>query len=241
MSRLVFVLGLSDDKKTQQQVEQEFTSWRSRQENGNEASGLILYLGQAAIVFLEGPTELLFKSLEVFNGMTEEVQAATSTSMPPSSIRYNAAAKSETEPPRAPRGILVNALRVLYFTELHGVRTSTGFCSFVSTVKQSGGVVQNVEDGCHEQVFMMYKKLLVASLKVKDNAGERETNPDTLQSHYRRQLDFLPVPDEVMPLLGKSAAEFFFSFTEFQKVFMKPFQLVLNSELLWPMPPALSY
>ena len=47
--------------------------------------------------------------------------------------------------------------------------------------------------------------------------------------------------EEVVLLLGKQCAENFFSFQEFQRVFMKPFQLVLNSELLWPMPPALSY
>jgi len=243
VSRLVFVFGIVDDRKVQTAVEQEFIAWRKKQEGGNEVTGLLLFVGQAAVSFVEGPTELLFKAMELFNGLSQDVQPATVTPLPPEDMRTNTpAVKTQTEePPAAPRPALISAVRVLYFTELHGVRVSQGWCSFVSSAKAStGGQGNNFDEGTSELVFALYKKLLVTCMKVQDSAGDA-TNPDVLQSHYRRQSDFMPSPDEVVLLLSKQASQDFFDFAEFQKVFMKPFQLVLNSELLWPMPPALSY
>lgn len=244
VSRLTFIFGILDDRKIQNEVEKEFASWRDQQEGGNEVTGLLLFLGQGAVSFLEGPTELLFKAMELFNGLSLEVQAVPEMPSPPADMRTNTpAAKPETEktPAPPPRAALISALRVLYFTELHGVRTSVGWCSCISPAKQSTGAgAGNVEDGHHELVFAIYRKLLVLCLKASDSAGN-ERNPDHLQGCYRKLADFMPSPDEVMLLLGKQGNDNFFSFPEFQKVFMKPFQLVLNSELLWPMPPALSY
>lgn len=242
VSRLLFAFGVADDRKVQMQVEQEFAAWRDKQEGGSEVTGLLLFLGQAALSFLEGPSELLCKGVELFHGLSLDVQAAQEVPLPPSDMRTSSApgAKSGTEPAPQPRPALISALRVLYFTELHGVRTSTGWCSFVSAAKPSGGAAQNMEEGVAEEVFMTYRKMLTLCLKVRDSAGS-ETNSDALQNHYRRQADFMPTPDAVNLLLSKNCAGDFFDFAEFQKVFMKPFQLVLNSELLWPMPPALSY
>jgi hypothetical protein len=242
ISRLLFIFGIVDDRKMQSAVEQEFTSWRDRQDGGSEVTGLLLFLGQAAVSFLEGPTELVFKAMELFHGLSQDVQPATVMPLAPADMRTNLpAARTETEAPAsAPRAALISAIRILYCTELHGVRTSVGWCSFVSPAKLQTGGAQNSDLDSHELVFALYKKLLVTCLKVRDNAGN-ETHPANLQSYYRKQSDHLPLPDEVVLLLGKQGAENFFNFAEFQKVFMKPFQLVLNSELLWPMPPALSY
>jgi hypothetical protein len=243
VSRLLFIFGIVDDRKTQTAVEQEFVTWRDAQEGGDQVTGLLLFLGQAAVSFLEGPTELLFKALEHFHELTLEVQAAPVMPLPPADMRSGGTMKlsESTAPPPAPRAALISPVRVLYFTELHGVRTSVGWCSCVSNAKTTQAQV-NFDEGAHEPVFDMYKKMLILSMKVQSGAGS-DSNPsaDSLRSNYRKNGDFMPTPDEVHGLLGKQGAENFFSFAEFQKVFMKPFQLVLNSELLWPMPPALSY
>lgn len=242
VSRLVFCFGTADDKKLQSIVEQEFSSWRNN-EGGIDVTGVLLFFshGQSAVCFLEGPTELLFKGLELFHGLSQDVQAAATMPLPPSDMRTKTSVRAEAEvPAAAPRAALISAVRILYFTELHGVRTSIGFCSCVSGAKLATSN-NNLEDGVQEFVFEAYRKLLVLCLKVSDSARSDETDPDVLQGLYRKNSDFMPSPEEVALLLSKAGAEHFFSFTEFQKVFMKPFQLVLNSELLWPMPPALSY
>lgn len=244
VSRVLFVFGIGDERKTQLSVEQEFVAFRDKQEGRSEITGLLLFVGQAAVSFLEGPTELLFKAVELFHGLSLEVQATPAMPAPPADMAIKTPTRTESEAPvQTPRPALISALRILYFTELHGVRTSVGWCSFISTAKQSS-TQGSLEDGCQEQVFMLYRKFLVLCMKVRSSTGNAAPDaltPDALQGHYRRQADFLPVPDEVLLLLGKQGAEFFFTFAEFQKVFMKPFQLVLNSELLWPMAPALSY
>jgi len=242
VTRLLFIFGIVDDRKTQAAVEQEFVAWRDSQEGAKQVTGLLLFLGQAAVSFLEGPTELLHKALEHFHGLTLEVQAAPAVPSPPAGmVASGAAVGIETRAPTsAPRAALISPVRVLYFTELHGVRTSVGWCSTVSSGKATQQ--QATEEGAHEQVFGIYRKMLILCMKVQAQIGsDSSPSPDTLQSHYRKFGDFMPLPDEVHVLLSKKGADDFFSFPEFQKVFMKPFQLVLNSELLWPMPPALSY
>jgi hypothetical protein len=239
-SRLLFVFGVADDKKLQTTIEQEFASWRNKQEQGQNVTGLLLFLGQSAACFLEGPAEVCFKGMELFHSMSQEILPQPVMPLPPADMRTNMS-RTETEPVQNPRSALMSAVRVLYFTELHGVRSSVGFCSFVSPAKTTAGGGQgNLEDGAHEFVFQVYQKFLVLCLKVQNSAGDG-ADSDALQGHYRKFTDIMPTPDEVALLLGKQGNEHFFSFAEFQQVFMKPFQLVLNSELLWPMPPALSY
>jgi len=242
VSRLLFVFGTQDDKKVQGQVEQEFLQWQSKQEGGNQISGVLFYLGQAAVSMLEGPTDLLFKALELFQALTQEVLPVSSLPSAPADVKVVTPKKASELAAQSsvPRAALIGAIRILYFTELHGVRVSTGWCSFAHSAAKQGGPPQTLDDGAHETVFLLYKKLLTLCLKVQDNAGN-EADPDKLQGHYRKLSDSIPTQDEVAVFLSKQAADSFFSFPEFQKVFVKPFQLVLNSELLWPMPPALSY
>lgn len=245
-SRLLFIFGVTDDRKVQNNVEQEISSWRNKQEGGSEVTGLLLYLGQAAACYLEGPTELLFKAMELVHSLSLEVLPVPAMPLPPSDMRTNTSAKPESQaPPPAPRPAFISAVRVLYFTEMHGVRTSAGWCSYVSSTKPSagaGGGNLNLDDGVDVFVFGIYQKFMLLCLKVQGSVGAGdETDSDVLQGNYRKLNDQMPTPDEVNLLLGKLGNEHFFSFMEFQQVFMKPFQLVLNSELLWPMPPPLSY
>lgn len=241
VSRLLFIFGIADERKTQDAVDQEFAVWRKQTEGASDVTGLLLFCGQATVVFMEGPTELLFKAVEMFQGLTLEVLPTAPMPTPPEGMKVGKAVdlKVAVAPPANPRPALISGVRVLYFTELHGVRAAPGWCGLVNQAKAQSGQVQ-AED-TSQQVFELYKKLLVVCLKVKDSAGDSEANLDVLQTHYRKLTDLMPTPDEVLSLLSKQSADNFFSFAEFQKIFMKPFQLVLNSELLWPMPPPLSY
>jgi transposase len=243
VSRLLFAFGIGDEKKMQVQVEQEFLQWQSKQEEADgKVTGVLFFLGQVAVSFLEGPADQLFKALELFQGLTVEVSQTGTQPSSPADGKSGVEQKSRKESmsqANVPRLALIGALRILYFTELHGVRVSAGWCSFTNTGKSTGGV-QVTDDSAHEAVFLLYKKILMVCMKVKDSAGA-EADPDRLQQQYRRFSDGVPAQDEVSQFLAKQIVETFFNFQEFQKVFMKPFQLVLNSELLWPMPPALSY
>merc|ERR1719272_1944066 len=83
VSRILFIFGIIDDRKTQTTVEQEFLTWRDTQEGGKQVTGMLLFLGQGAVSFLEGPTELLFKALEHFHGLALDVQPAQAMPLPP--------------------------------------------------------------------------------------------------------------------------------------------------------------
>jgi len=242
VSRVLFVFGIVDERKTQDAVEQEFAAWRGQQEGARNLTGLLLFCGQAAVVFMEGPTELIFKAVELFHGLTQEVYAAAAMPEPPSDMRAGGPPdrKLSTGPPAIPRAALISSVRVLYFTELHGVRATAGWCSLVNQAKALSGSAQVVVEDDAEKVFILYRKFLVLGLKVRDSVGE-EANSDVVQGHYRKLTEMMPTPDEVLGILSKQSMDNFFTFAEFEKIFVKPFQLVLNSELLWPMPPPLSY
>lgn len=232
VSRLLFGFQVVDDKKVHHTVEQEFSSWRSALGSEcEEISGILLFMGQAAVQLLEGPTELLFKALTHFNELTGEVKPEAI-----GELRVTAG-----NPERGNKQPLISGLRVLHLTELHGVRTSRSWCSYSHPGKLQGGQVQLAESTCSDLVFAVYKKLLVLCLKVQEQLGGEKASLDKLHTTYRRVQDMMPSPDEVATLLGKSGTDFFFSYQEFEKLFIAPFNLVLHSELLWPMPPALSY
>lgn len=216
VARILFGFSIVDDKKTQNDVEAQFAAWCKKQEDAeSQLTGLLLFTVQGAIHFLEGPVELLFGALGFFNGLAAEpTQGSTPSS-----------------------GASIGPVRVLHFTELHGVRASTGWCSFVHPGKQTGGAQTQVEGetGASESVLQTYQKFLVAALKVKEG-GDGD-----VRAAYRRSQDLMPAVDEVVLLLHKNTADYFFSYAGFYKVFVAPFNLVLHSELLWPMPPALAY
>lgn len=222
-SRLLFCFNVPDDRKIQGQVDSEFQSWL-RENPG--VSGVLLYIGQAGTHYLEGSTELLFKALEQFNTYAQDISEEDAT---------------KAERKQAPRPALISGIRVLYHTELKGVRSSMSWCSYVHASKLQGGQTTTIdESNCSELVFTVYKKFLLLCLKASDSLREGASF-DSAQSQYKRLIDMMPTAEDVLILLSKNAADLFFTYPEFEKVFMAPFQCVLNSELLWPIPPALSY
>jgi len=222
VARLFFSFSIVDDRNLRQ-VQDEFASWREKQEESEELTGLLVFVPQHAVHLLEGRPPLLFRALGFFQSLAAEV---TST------------AKSLG----APRPAYISAVKVLHFSELHGVRTSVSWYSHSHTGKALGGAGgQGLEqDNCSELAFLAYKKFLLLCSKVRDDTGD-DFSTEKLAAQYRKAADMLPSVDEILTLLGKSSAEFFMTYAEFEKVFIAPFHLVLHSELLWPMPPALSY
>lgn len=221
VSRLLFAIGVPDERKTSQ-VDQAFQEWL-RQQSDSTVTGVLLYIGPIAVHFLEGPTEMLFKALSLFNTFCFEVVPAPNVQARPA---------------------LIGSLRVLYFTEMHGVRSSIGWCSYAHNSKLVGSQSGQLEEGsCPDLVFLVYQKLMVLCLKVQDNVlnnGDKVVF-ETVQGHYRRLADLMPTADDTSILMAKNSADFFFTYDEFGKVFRLPFHCVLHSELLWPIPPALSY
>jgi len=249
-SRLFFSFGIADDRKVQSQVEQEWAEWREKNDKLSSAaiSGLLLFIGQFAVHFLEGPTELLFSALEFFSSLASEVRPAGAAAGPGTGDKAPAPPqRSSISTPKAPtdtgaRAPLVSSVRILHFTELHGIRASASWCALVHGSKAQAGGSQVVieEANAPELAFGTYKRILLLCHKVKEASGS-DADPAEIQANYKKLSEQMPTADEVSVIVSKGAADFFFSYAEFEKVFIAPFQLVLHSELLWPMPPALSY
>jgi len=251
VSRLLMTFSIAD--AVQAPLDQEFGDWRGKQErlmNGS-LSGLLLYTGQTGVTFMEGPTELIFAALGFFHALATEPQKppGRGSPQPPAGVGAAGAAAAGRKSPAptahavaAPtRKDLIGPLRIIYFTELHGVRVSTSWCTYAQAAKPQGQTGQVDETNAHELAFASYRKLLLACLKVSEKLSGEDPRTDALQSAYRKHVEMLPTVDDVMVLTSKAAADFFFTYHEFHKVFIAPFQLVLHSELLWPMPPALVY
>jgi len=237
VSRILFAFSVVDDKKTHNAVEQEFTTWLQKLEEPDTLTGVLIFMAQTALHFLEGPTELIFKVLDFFHAISSEA-----ASQPLSPLISDDGVKIVTRNESAPsRPALVSSLKIVHFTELHGIRTSVSWCTFVHPGKLVGATQIQLEEGnCPEIVFAMYVKVLKLCLRAQELA-EKEGSDVRIQSCYRKASDLLPTVDEVLNLLGKGSSEFLFTYAEFQKIFVAPFRLVLHSELLWPIPPALSY
>merc|ERR1719454_1167881 len=96
-SRLLFAFSIGDDRKVHNTIDQEFQSWRKRQEQGSEITGVMLYLGPSAVSFLEGPTEMLFKAMDLFHGLSQDVTSQPVMPLPPADMRTNTSTRTETE------------------------------------------------------------------------------------------------------------------------------------------------
>ncbi|CAJ1360284.1 unnamed protein product [Effrenium voratum] len=232
VSRLLFAFNATEDRKVQRAIDQDFADWRKKQENKEALTGLLVYTQSYALHLLEGPTELVFKALGFFQSLSAEVRKAPEV-------------QAGTTPRPNEKGelpALLSLVRVLHFTELHSVRVVRSWSSMSHPGRATSNQMPMEEANCHELVFSCYKKLLCLCLKVQKLLDtEQEPDAATLQKSYKKASEELPSMDEVLAIVGKSSTEFFFTFPEFAKVFIAPFQLVLHSELLWPMPPALSY
>lgn len=210
-SRLLIGFGVVDDR-----FAEEFSKWRVQNEQEGDVSGLLLFTSQGAVHFMEGPTELLFSALAFHKSLASEAGGG--------------AEEGSTRQP------MIGPVRVLHFTEMHGVRATSAWCSYSHPGKMAGGQQAVIEEtNSAECMFKVYMKLLVVCAKAQGDSTS------TMQSAVKKAAEQLPAVDDVALLLGKAASEFFFSCVEFEEVFVAPFNLVLHSELLWPMPAALSY
>eukprot|EP00928_Gymnodinium_smaydae_P082597 TRINITY_DN65918_c0_g1_i1.p1 TRINITY_DN65918_c0_g1~~TRINITY_DN65918_c0_g1_i1.p1 ORF type:complete len:301 (+),score=64.62 TRINITY_DN65918_c0_g1_i1:63-905(+) len=213
VSRLLFAFSVADDRKLQGQVDKEFLDWR-QQQGGSDLTGVLLYVQQAGVHFLEGPTSALFEAFTFFNTLAQETSE---------------------------RAALVSNLKVLHFTEMKGVRCSVGWCSQVQGGKLQGQGMALDDSNCSELAFTVYSKLLLLCLKVQDAFPNQDASVERLAAQYRRYVDQMPLPEDMQPLMSKASAEFYMTYPEFHEVFVAPFNCVLHSELLWPIPPSLAY
>lgn len=234
-SRILLGCTISDNKDVHLKVEKEFEEWvhnaeaaaRKAEEEGSAIStlplsGLLIFQPIQLLHFLEGSTDQLLAALKAFHTLSVDVPA------------------TENGPPARPA--LISNLRVLYFTEAHGVQSMSGWSAVKhESAKSMGGpvMIQDME-ACSMAVFMAYRKLMMVCCKVMSATGG-EGDSSAVQSAFKQSQDLLPTLDEVTALLHKGTAEYFFTFAEFEKSFAAPFHMVLQSELLWPMPPPLSY
>jgi hypothetical protein len=235
-ARLLLACNIPDDKKAVAQIETEFGAWAKKlapavddaeEEEGaakpTAFGGLFVIQPGQALHFMEGTAEQLFAGLKAFQGLSD--------------ISATGGDKNET-----PRGALVNNLRIIYFTEVHGVQTMNGWHSFhhLGAKSMGGPVLFQDDEQCFQAVFMAYRKLLVTNCKVME-ALPSDADDQAYKTQLKSIQDGLPTLDELTSLLHKTAADYFFNYAEFEKAFCAPFHLVLQSELLWPMPPPLSY
>lgn len=238
VSRMLFGFSLADDKKVQKALDQEFTSWKQQQESHEALTGvLVMVAGQTGFHLLEGPTELVLKALSFFHSVSTEAKGIREAA-PAGPVQATPRQDEKGELPA-----LVSTVRVLHFTELHGVQVARSWCSLVHPGKSLGGVQTPLDEtNSHELVFAAYKKMLCLCLKVQKLLDPDEpVDVKGLKKAYEKAADEMPSVDEVQCVMGKNSLECFFTYPEFEKVFILPFQLVLHSELLWPMAPALCY
>lgn len=228
VSRALVVLEINEEKKTPAVIEQEFRAWQNKQEKqAKDLGGILVFVPGAALHLLEGPTELIFQALEFLHSLC-------------GSEDKDAEDKLDSANPLAASGPLVTSLRILHFTELRGVRTSNSWCSVTNQSKPQGGnQVQMDQDNCADFVYATYNKLLTLCLRVQKD--HQDATAQELQQAYKRVPELMPAVNEVSAFLAKGITDSFFTYPEFHKVFVAPFKMVLHSELLWPMPPQLSY
>jgi hypothetical protein len=229
ISRAVVALAINEEKRTPSAIDREFKTWLTQQEKeGEDLSGVMVFVTNAALQLLEGPTEMIFKALQFLHTLCQSDSGQDEDPGSPVS-------------PASATAALVTNLRILHFTELHGVRTSRSWCSVANPSKPQGGNQAQMDDSnSAEFVYAAYNKLLVLCLKATEQCGEDASSQDALAA-YKKVPELMPTVEEVSAFLAKGNFESFFTYPEFEKVFVAPFNLVLTSEILWPMPPRLSY
>lgn len=136
-----------------------------RNETGDQVSGVLLFLSQAAVHLLEGPTELLFKALDLLHSFS--MDAAPPVVNPKERVR-----RGSTQVP------CIGPVRVLYFTELHAIRVAKSWCTYYHASKAQGASQVPVdENNSAELAFGTYKKVIQLCLR----AGELFDEGDAVE------------------------------------------------------------
>jgi len=218
LTRLVFACQLADDKRVHAQIEREFQKWLAENDAEKTLTGFSVLLSVAPasglLHYMEGKTEKLFAALKFFEELSTD--------------------RGDNRP------ALTSPTRIIYFTEMHRARLMPTWAMIVHVTKL-GPQNQQQEVIPKSVVFLMYKKLLVLAAKVHAQTKDEPGKESAAKSVLKNSVDLLPSIDDVLMLVGKVGQEVLFSYTEFEKTFIAPFHTVLQSELLWPMPPPLSY
>jgi hypothetical protein len=218
VTRCLFIFPLADDPRIQSALKQEFSNWLETSQRSSVVTGLLVFMQQAGIHFLEGPTQMLYAALAAFHEWAADTPG---------------------------RQALVGPLRILYFSELHGVRTSRSWIAYNHSAKPMGGAGTSLtQDTCSEIVFICYRKLLLLNMQVSGAVAGGEEGPalqKQLGNAIKKGSELLPSVEEVGLFMSKNAVDLLLTYPEFAKLFVEPTHTVLGSELLWPMPPPLSY
>lgn len=211
VSRLLFGFQINDDRQLHNKLEQEFATWRKKDERyAEELTGVLIFSPVGAVQLLEGPSDVLFEAVIFFNTLTPAV-------IGPLRVLHF------TE--------LQGVRTTVAWTALHHSGKAPG----------GAGAPQVDENACTDLVAKVYQKILAMNTSVKDivMASEDTIEHDHLLKKAM-DVDG-PSVEDISVLMGKGTGDFLFSFEEFSKVFIEPFSLKLHSEVLWPMPPALVY
>ena len=201
----------------------------NKAENINEkdendfVSGLVVFVGNAAVALFEAAQTS--SALKIFQWLDEQSKEATPALQTP---------------------------RLAYISELKGTRQLNKVivherknmrCNLTMTIQQ------DADFSMTDEVFKVYKGLLTLSAKIKDlfrmfllrvpeyllvDKAIKEWEDDSRPDH-------LPTPDEMSNLCHIKTGEHFFTFHEYHESFVGPLDLVLASEVSWPVAPPLAY
>jgi hypothetical protein len=174
-------------------------------------SGLVVFVGNAAVALFEAAQTS--SALKIFQWLDEQSKEATPALQTP---------------------------RLAYVSELKGTRQLNKVivherknmrCNLTMTIQQ------DADFSMTDEVFKVYKGLLTLSAKTKETSVDKaikEWEDDSRPDH-------LPTPDEMSNLCHIKTGEHFFTFHEYHESFVGPLDLVLASEVSWPVAPPLAY
>lgn len=200
------------DEKKQKELEDEFTQWI---EGETEISGVLAFIGPVALHLLEGPTQKVFRALERFNAFHETMENGVP---------------------------LISNLKILYVSELYTSRAASHWSCF-SHIPAKGNAL-GPDSSEAERIFQAYKTLLLACEKVSGQLEKSGSSPakfrNTAPPLFKNFADSLVAPEDLNILLSKEC-ENPFTYPQFRQFFVEEVSLNLESDKLWPMPPAPVY
>lgn len=183
----------------------------NEKDENDYVSGLVVFVGNAAVALFEAAQTS--SALKIFQWLDEQSKEATPALQMP---------------------------RLAYVSELKGTRQLNKVivherknmrCNLTMTIQQ------DADFSMTDEVFKVYKGLLTLSAKIKETSVDKaikEWEDDSRPDH-------LPTPDEMSNLCHIKTGEHFFTFHEYHESFVGPLDLVLASEVSWPVAPPLAY
>ena len=183
----------------------------NEKDENDYVSGVVVFVGNAAVALFEAAQTA--SALKIFQWLDEQSKEATPALQTP---------------------------RLAYVSELKGTRQLNKVivherknmrCNLTMTIQQ------DADFSMTDEVFKVYKGLLTLSAKINETSVDKaikEWEDDSRPDH-------LPTPDEMSNLCHIKTGEHFFTFHEYHESFVGPLDLVLASEVSWPVAPPLAY